>query len=984
MTNLYLADSPREAWASVVWPWFEATLPRAWKQALPSLVVVPTRSHAHTLKTRLLEERQSHLGLRFVTPAALREMLSPNPLPSLRANLRLLLALAADATLRASSSSSDRNELAAKAVLRAPGHLLSTLERLEAAGWDFETIDLPAFRPIVRRFRQYLENCGLKLRAQHNRMSALSPAAGPLFSNILVTGFDGAHWPDWFLLRAAVAAAEQATVVLENPLGRFIEPDTCWIGSWEEAFGEARPAVGPSPRVAGGESLFSEAEMRGLRAPPVARHFLVGADATEQAKAIALLCLRFLADEEGMRVAVVCAAAGSLSRLITGELSRLGIAHHNSFAHPAPGLFEAAEWRAWLQLQRGPRINSLLRFLNALAGRDKLFPEIHRRAFERALRSAHAEILIDDVELLCSLCPAEVAKALRSILFLPARGTLPEFLEATKRALTHLGWKRHWSEVALRGGAWTESISSELPRILYLRWLEEIASSFGAARDETGDHPYARVQLLSVAQACGQEWSHLIFAGLNEGVWPPAEKGEFPRAEEIADFNRGAQHLNRRATRQGSQGEGHTSVRGEHSLYLGPSEQRQIALHQSESLLESATRGVGLGASLAQESAPDRVWNPSELFTRLYQEVHRRPLTHAAMQSLHRATIAAGLPLRDAAEATHGIEQTRIAYEARRDPTAASGEYDFALRAPFAGVPTLSVSKLESMLRSPALVWMECYLGVEAPDDETNPWSAATGQWVHRWLASIGGTAFTPLPSASEIDERIRSAAERKCAEVSRLCHAAGKTVPDWWRSGWQNALCLARLLGGKLGGVSGWDWMAAEWSIDGGQAVAVSEKAALTFRGRIDLTLARGERAPDSLAAPELWILDYKTGAKKPVAPGRKKLLDGTALQLALYALAARQYGARDIRLSLLSPAVRPVAPQLSVDDVAAEADIFEELARMQQTGIFGRRDIARGPWNYARAYPLATLAVERDVLDQRWELTHPALAQDEEEIYW
>jgi len=344
------------------------------------------------------------------------------------------------------------------------------------------------------------------------------------------------------------------------------------------------------------------------------------------------------------------------------------------------------------------------------------------------------------------------------------------------------------------------------------------------------------------------------------------------------------------------------------------------------------------------------------------------------------------------------VSQTRLAYDARRDPASASGVYDFALRAPAERIPMLSVSEFEALLKSPALIWLKKYLGVEGAEDETNPWSAATGQWVHRWLANVAGAdaekKFGRLPDAAGIDQRIRSAAEEKCAEIKRLCRSAGKSVPDWWNSGWQNAFCLARALGAKLATVEDWPWMAAEWTIDGEEPVRVASDASLIFRGRIDLLLARQESS--SLETSELWILDYKTGVnKKALVPARedtekrksqlhKKILDGTALQLALYGLAARQLGARSVFLSLLSPAVKPVTPQLSIEQMDAETDVFLELGRMQQTGVFGMYGMLRSPWAFTRQYPLATLVVEQEILEQRWELTHPALAKEEEDFYW
>lgn len=994
----------RDAWEGLIREWFQETLPVAWKLPLPSLVVVPTRSRAHALKARLLQEGQSHLGVQFVTPAGLRDLLcnERDPALPLREHLRLLLAIAAEETLRETDETS-ADTLAAKAVVRAPDHLLRTLDRLEMAGWNFESLGLDSFQPIVGRFREQLRACGFSGVAQFDRdLLARSKSNPPAFANLLIYGFDAAHWSQWFLLQAGVEAAENATVLLDDPR-EDSDIDLCWIGSWEEEFGEARPvsSSGTSARSAS-DTLFSEAEMRGESLPAANYTFVVGADASEQADAIALTCLQFLGEKDCTRVGVIFSGAGSLPRLAAGALAKLSIPHNDGFGHPVPGLFESAEWRAWLQLQRGPRIHSLVRFLGAFRSREKLFPDLRLERLEKTLQSVNAQILIDDLVLLQRFCAADtrperqdVARMLELIQFLPARGSLAEFLEATAEAFASLKWKQQWTGIAGHRLEWADKVPARFPRVLFLRWLEEIASSFTAGRDEAGDHPYARVQLFTVAQAQGQEWSHLIFAGWNEGSWPPEEKGEFAREEEIENFNRGIRKLNRRAARQGRQGEGHTSVRENHSLYLGPREQRQIALRQFHALVESAA-GIAIGASLVQEAAPDRPWNPSELFSQLYQQTRRRPLTQATMKELQRATAAwlqsAAPPARTAPPP--GILQTRVAYDARRDPTAASGEYDFALRSPPARIPVPSVSEFEALVKSPALVWLKKYLGLEGREDETNPWTAATGQWVHRWLSQIGGAGaekiFVRIPDAAGIDRSIRVAAEEKQAEIERLCQSAGKTVPDWWRSGWQNAFCLARLLGAKLATIQDWPWMAAEWSIDGEEPVRVADDATLLFRGRIDLLLSRQESGTD-----ELWIIDYKTGAnKKALAPPRedtekrksqlhKKILDGSALQLALYGLAARQLGARQAFLSLVSPAVKPVVPQLSIDQMDAEADVFRELARMQQTGIFGMYGPLRSAWTFTRAYPLATLGIDQEILEERWELTHPALAREEEDYY-
>jgi hypothetical protein len=369
------------------------------------------------------------------------------------------------------------------------------------------------------------------------------------------------------------------------------------------------------------------------------------------------------------------------------------------------------------------------------------------------------------------------------------------------------------------------------------------------------------------------------------------------------------------------------------------------------------------------------------------------------LQALTRSWLdKAGDPKRKNLVVSREIESTRMAYDARRDPNASSREYDFAFRSKSPVVPTLSVSDFDQLIAAPALVWLKKYLGVKAADESDNVWNSSTGKWVHDWLAAVAaGTVktFTRLPDSTEMERRVCAAAGTKRSDVTHLCRAAGKPVPDWWSGGWRNALFLARILAEKLGAVMDWSWMATEWIIDEDLAVKVTENATLSLRGRIDLLLARKAPSAGSLAAEDLWIIDYKTGAKKALATAKqdasgrrpalkKKLLDGSALQLGLYTLAARALGAQRTEVSLLSPLVRRLEPQISGDEFSSEEDIFAELARMQQTGTFGMHGPLRSTYRFTDDYPLATLAIDSDILEQRWELTHPALVRDEEEIFW
>src|SRR6266516_5801540 len=195
---LLVVPSLREAWDDVIAPWFDQVLPETWKRALPSLIVVPTRGQANDLKARLIAKGSSHLGLHFVTPASLGALLARDD-ATLRAkpeHLRLLLAIAAS---KMEDRPNEPEALAAKAVARAPAPLLRALDRLETAGWKFEELGLPSFAPVVQRFNELLEKCGFVLHGETDRRRLQQAARVREFSHVLNTGFDGAHWAEWFL-----------------------------------------------------------------------------------------------------------------------------------------------------------------------------------------------------------------------------------------------------------------------------------------------------------------------------------------------------------------------------------------------------------------------------------------------------------------------------------------------------------------------------------------------------------------------------------------------------------------------------------------------------------------------------------------------------------------------------------------------------------------------------------------------------------------
>jgi hypothetical protein len=326
------------------------------------------------------------------------------------------------------------------------------------------------------------------------------------------------------------------------------------------------------------------------------------------------------------------------------------------------------------------------------------------------------------------------------------------------------------------------------------------------------------------------------------------------------------------------------------------------------------------------------------------------------------------------------VKQTEIAYRARHTPNAEFGEYEFAFRksSPPEQI-SLSATDMANLLQRPALVWMKVFLDVASEESDVSSWSLATGQWVHRWLASIGAPReqrFVPRPAADEILRRVIAAADDFRGEILAIINACGRTCePDWWRSGWRNARHLAEQFAQQLAATEDWSRLATEWQLGSPQIIRLTGSEELRVRGRLDLILARDERAD------EIWIVDYKTGEAKPLRSGarelRKQLIGGEGVQICIYALAFRD-DFIDICASLLTREA-DLEPQVNLDDIVAANELWEEIVRIEKTGIFGMLGEIRSEFTFTGDYPLATLPIDQFLLRDKWEHTHPAFAKDQ-----
>ncbi len=1003
--SLHIASSFSSAWHEVVLPWFKTGALKALQDSEPVGVITPSRSLADVLRRNLLAERVSLLGIQFLTPPQLRELLVRGyelVLP-LREHLRLLLSLAAEDFIREFKDDRRRASdlLIANSIAREPDNFLRAIDQFRATGSDLRGIDPAILREIATRYEARVHDCGFALVYEADRfLLKHAEKEEPAFGRLLVIGFDGAHWPLWPLLNVAVRRSRDTAVLLNDRRDEARDLDEAWIGTWEEHFGAAQSVSTSDDSPVAFADLTQPLDSPGAvgarkENPHPNIRFLMARDTSEQARAVASLAAAFLSNARSETVGVLLPGPGALARLIAQSLENLGIAHNDSIAHSMRGPFDDEEWRSWLELQSRPRLGSLLRFLNHSSAAIEFFANLELRVLEKELRNACGDILINDIAVLTEYCSRRtdhkklptIATGLRRVRLLPSNASFVEFLKATSSIFRELNWRERAIELGRMTDNWNGSVSGDFSRDHFVRWLTDVFAESALCREPAGDNPYARVQLLRYDQADNQSWSHLILAGLNEGVWPRRDdESPFLPDEQIAALNARLRELNRRITREGRFGAGHATLDENSTLCVGARERREIALRQLLNAVESSNAQLAVSAQLYNSSPREQAVNPSEFYARLYFNARGRALSQREIDSIHQQTrewLGETKLFESITPPETDLGQTETAYRIRRTSGGRFSEYEFAFRegAPPQRAFSISATDAARLFTAPALVWMKTFLRLEADDLDTTSWNLATGQWVHRWLAVVGKpqeNKFVSPPPAEQIVQRVTTEADRFHDDVTSILQSCNRALPDWWVSGWRNARYLSNRFAKELTRIADWPHLATEWMLDSPQTIPLENGDELRVRGRVDLLLATGEPSEG-----QLWIVDYKTGIAAPLKSHptalRKQLLAGNGVQICIYALALRALGWRQIGASLLTRENELDGPDVTISAIDGQKQIWREIARMEKTGIFGMLGELRSEFTFIGKYPLATLSMDKDLLREKWRRTHPAFAGGE-----
>lgn len=1000
--QLLIAQRWEDHLAEEIPSWFETVAAAFALKGRPLVALTPSREVGFYLKSKLISGSQGFAGIHFWTPAQCRTFLlehldgAPSIIQESNAGL-LLSALAAQ----------QEDEPVMRSIAADPGALLQTVEKLLRACGNLEPLEGPAVRRLAEQWLSLLQEAGLILTAQadhwlleqtHTSDSGQTAnRVEPVIDSLLVYGFDGSRWPLWPLLFACARFAKETTVCLVQPRHAASELDQNWINSWEEAatdsrqIGESDQSPRDLEKIVMGLESAAEAQFlksRESSSPddfpqggPV--RYLIGGNLREQVEAIARQTLFCLSDPACHRLGILFPGSGPLSREVTCRLAELGIPFFDGIGHARIDGERRNRWSAWLAFQEQPRMGELLELCRQFRQPSRLAHEgLSCQRIESALNDAYREALVDDLRVLESFLERSerkpwnaVAEFLKSQQILPRQAPIHEFLRLTEEAMNGLGLSEGFRVISPRAAGLQFLGETEVRVEVFLRWLREIPVFEERERAMEGDHPFARVHVLSYGQAEAQTWSHLILTDLNHHHWPPRQyEMSFLHEETVAKINAAN-------TITGSQGEGQQIVKPGKSLCLGPNERRALLYRQWIDLIDSAEVAVAATASTMTETEPDRELVPSEYLTRLYLADRRETLGVEAIAQLQTQTAEwlrqSTLRLReDTPDAD--IQQTGKAFTQRRCQTLAFGEYDFALKHPPEDQQlNLACGDWENAFNCPALAWMNHALGVEErvePLDQ-NPWPQTIGIWVHRWLREMlnaeAKEGFFEISVGDDFENALIQAAQKTKAAVARDFSEANLSLPAWWISGWERALRLARQLGRRLRFDDTWKYAATEFTLPNPVQVSLSRKEVLRVHGRLDLILTN--QAPGEGEAihegSRVWIIDYKTGSMSSLNLRRLKQ-KGEGIQLGLYALALKALGADAVQTSIAHPE-SDLQPQLDWKQIEGASRLWKLLCRMQDSWQFGLRGDMRPEFGHVVTYPLATIPIDPGVLKEKWKRT-------------
>ncbi|WP_189512021.1 PD-(D/E)XK nuclease family protein, partial [Cerasicoccus arenae] len=679
----------------------------------------------------------------------------------------------------------------------------------------------------------------------------------------------------------------------------------------------------------------------------------------------------------GERIGVIFARDGlPLAREVSRRLVDCGLAHQDEIGHQPARRTSQNLVEAWRLYQERADADSARAFFRALRRAGHLSSE-NEDAVRRALEYAFNEAMTTGLDVLRPLLSrqrrgVQAGRILDEWPLLPERGTFAEYTTLCLPVLKKMRWPERLDAWEQRASALAESLTRQIQRGHYLRWLAEVCRIPGRTRADLGREAFAPVVLTTVERASPQSWQYLIFAGLNRGDWPAEQNDSL-----LLDTRHSAR-LNLRASMDSPVGLGQKCLRAGKSWLANSLDERRRFSEACASLLSHVQNDALFTAHRENPADPGREQDLADWLNRLiHAQFGRLPgdddLREAAEMS---AEMFAPEPVRH-----DTFPELTLAWSRRRDPRTPFDQYSFCFAEPPAEPLTLSCRAWEDALRMPAHAWQRHVLRVQPEKElqEQQPRAQATGNWAHSWVQLTGGGEdFLLCPNHEEWTLQVERQAKQVRQRVADAFAQANRGLPDWWRIDWALARRWAHQLADALTQLN-WPAIRGEWSLPKQPLhLPGNPLDGLIFSGRIDALLS--DTPPEKLSGraksvwPDYaaaWIIDFKTGGDKPLSA--KQLIKGEGVQLALYALALHSLGAERVQTSLLRPG-EEINAQVSLEQMLSLDEPWTRIRNMATTGKLGIRGPQRSDYSFVGEYPLAHLSIKPAILESKWQLTHAA----------
>ncbi|MDX2111005.1 MAG: hypothetical protein SFY80_12260 [Verrucomicrobiota bacterium] len=970
-TRLVHAESFSDLWSGALLPWFE-TLP-APQPGAELVALVPSQAAAAFLRERMATANLGIVGLKVWTPGQLRDHLLKRFFPDKRIALREDISL----LVTAAAEQAEPTNLHALAVAANPDDFLRALDTLEAAGWSGEHLTEAPWQTLAAQAHEWLSATGWwSLGEAAWALTRVQGDAG--ISQLLIWGFSARHWNQWPLLLAGARLA-QDTLFCLPPVEHAVNARSAqlWQATLEEYYGEPE-TVGDGTEPAGPFRALSDAFImgggKGTGTSDGRPEFYLVQHPLEEGRLLATLATEALAAHPKARVGLLLPPLSSAARMVSAELDRLGLSHHDTFGHfPAPSTRQRLlnAWAAW---QEEPRLRHWREFA-------RLLTELEREPIPfflqttRPLDAAADQLLTDFLPVLFTWArdhsseDSGVAEALDRWGMLPECAPLELFLDVAQPALELLGWKEELVVHRLHYAPLLRTLMVPISRRAFMLWLMGLLRTPGKVRAEHGRNTLAAIQVLNYADTEGLAFDVLLCGGLAAGQWP-VERVENPFLND-----RRCETLNDAATIKSRSGEGASVLHPIRGLLITRALHYELSEEGMRGLLADTQLALQLSQPLHNTPGDDKVQPPGDYLLKLYHAAHGRlpvpaDLTRWQSEASQKLSISGRATTEVDAPAGLPVNQTRDAFRARRDRKKPFDEYNFCFRAPPQKPVALNPRDWEMVLQRPSQIWFDRIL-------HTSPWPHGDtdtserkliGTWLHQWVCLDEVGVFMPMPDLAHWQTHTRTHAEAVRSRVMALWHRMGLEPSLHWQSVYDEALESALQLADTLGDLDQWGWVAAKPTFNVFHRVAPGLPEFSTLG--IDFAFAHREDGV-SVAEPWSFLMLVDVTSSKTVFNTSKLVDEGIGLKLALVAWALEGGTARGVHLAVAAPgkALEPVAPPQR----GRVAHQLNTLRRIAQNGAFGQLGALRDRNAYTSAYPLSTLAIDPRLLDARWELTFP-----------